>query len=92
MECREAIDILNELTIGQPSNDELVRAIDDFAIPAMEKEIARDVELETGVANRQYYACPNCTDFIKWRHNLYTSDYMPDRCPGCGQTLNWEGK
>ena len=90
--CRdvnEAIDILSKLTVGQPSNDEVVRAIDDFAIPAMEKEIARDVVVEVGISRREYYACPNCTDFIKWRFDANRDNYEPGICPGCGQNLKW---
>ena len=89
MEIKEAIDILKELTVGLPSNDELVRAIDDFAIPAMMKEICRDVVVEVGISRREYYACPNCTDFIKWRFDVNRDNYTPYICPECGQSLGW---
>lgn len=97
MECNDAIELIREhitelrfnpdmYVNGEPKLD-LVFALEDFVIPAMEKEIARDVVVEISVAEygRRYYACPNCKDFLKWAFG----SGEPDRCPYCGQTLNW---
>ncbi len=100
MEYSDAINLIKEyLTelwadpdIYENGKCNLIHALEDFAVPAMEKEIARDVVVENAISRRQYYACPSCADFIKWKYvnELYESDRKPDRCPGCGQLLNWE--
>lgn len=97
MKYREAISLikehLSEIRFDPETYEngetDLIDALEDFAIPAMEKEIAEDVVLETSISRREYYACPNCTDFIKWRYDIHRSDYEPSRCPACGQILNW---
>ena len=106
MDCREAMEVVVKHLATLYENDgiydndtnNLIYALGKFAIPAMEKEIEQDVVLKTSVVQygREYYACPNCGDYIKWRywcsHDLDNPYREPGRCPDCGQTLNWEGK
>jgi rubrerythrin len=69
---------------------DVVYALETYAIPAIEKEICKDITLEVAVSGRHYYACPNCNDFLRWRHGV-NSEYEPGRCPSCGQSLKWKG-
>lgn len=98
MECKEAIEIIrNHLTVLHPDIyggdgcNNVITALEDFAIPAMMKEICRDVIVEVGISRREYYACPNCMDFIKWRFDANRDNYEPCICPSCGQNLKWRG-
>ena len=95
MECKEAIDILKDhvavLCTDFDEYEDVIGVLNDFAIPAMEKEVARDVVVEVGISRREYYACPNCMDFIKWRFDVNRDNYEPDICPSCGQSLKWRG-
>lgn len=100
MEFRDAIELIKEHLSDIRCDAELyekgiggiIDALEDFAIPAMEKEIAKDVVVENAISRRQYYACPTCEEFIKWRYanDIYDTDYKPSRCPWCGQSLNWK--
>lgn len=38
---------------------------------------------------REYYACPYCGDFIKYKYGLEELAY-PGHCTFCGQTIDWE--
>lgn len=97
MECRDAIELIRrhvydlrgELNFIEFDKYGLIKALEDFAIPAMEKDICRDVAVEVGISRREYYACPNCTDFIKWRFDANRDNYEPGICPSCGQSLKW---
>jgi rubrerythrin len=99
MEYRDAIDVIKEHLSDIRCDAELYEkgiggisdALEEFAIPAMEKEIARDVVVENAISRRQYYACPECAEFLRWRYinEKHESIYHPGRCPWCGQTLNW---
>ena len=97
MDEGQALELINnylsEIRFGpeiyENGDGDLIDTLSDFAIPAMEKEIAGDVAVEVSISRREYYACPNCTDFIKWRFDANRDNYEPGRCPGCGQTLNW---
>lgn len=102
MDCREAMEVVvkhlatlyEDDGIYDNDTNNLIYALGKFAIPAMAKEIELDVVLKTSVVQygREYYACPNCGDYIKWRFDVNRDNYEPDICPFCGQTLNWEGK
>ena len=88
-------DIHADPDIYENGKCNLIYALEEFAIPAMKKEICRDVVLKVSDKSqygRQYYACPSCDDFIRWRYpyNTHELEYEPDRCPFCGQNLNWK--
>jgi rubrerythrin len=99
MECKDAIALIEEHIadihadpdIYENGRCDLIYALEAFAIPAMKKEICRDVVLQNSSSNyaRQFYACPTCWEYIRWRHDIHNGDYEPDRCPFCGQSLNW---
>lgn len=107
MECRDAIKLIKDHVdtlyaysdICEASDYDIILALKNVAIPAMEKEIERDVAVKTSVAhwNRTYYACPNedCDEFIRWKYDVHFCDnyrdldYRPGRCPFCGQSLKW---
>lgn len=93
MECSKAIELIRE-HVGELYTDydryaDVISALNEFAIPAMMKEIEQDVIIEVGISRREYYACPNCMDFIKWRFDVNRDNYEPDICPFCGQRLKW---
>ena len=102
MNIERAIDILKEhLAELHEDNDiyengkcNVIYALEEVAIPAMEKEICKDVEIVGSNVNwgRKYFACPSCRDFIRWRHDVDKGDYQPPVCPSCGQNLNWSVK
>ena len=100
MEHRMAIDRIREhLTTLHASPDiyedgtcNLIYALEEFAIPALEKEIPKAVvtKREFGTSwGREYYACPNCDEYIRYVWALDPPTY-PDRCVFCGQSLDWE--
>ena len=72
----------------------IITALEDFAIPAMEKEIPKKPlikrEFDTPYG-REYYACPNndCGEYIQY---LYTLERKPNpcRCDFCGQVFDWD--
>jgi hypothetical protein len=101
MEFKDAIAIIKEHIVDIHADPEIyedgskvdiLHALEEFAIPAMEKELDKNVVLTPSkvAIGREYYACPTCEEFIKWIYDIEQTYYEPDRCPWCGQTLNWK--
>ena len=70
----------------------VILALEEFAIPALEKQIYKPVETkhEFGLSyGREYMACPNCGEYIRYKYTLEPLTY-PERCWFCGQALDWE--
>lgn len=97
-ECDEAIDVIIEHLVELHRHPDIygsgmvniIHALENFAIPAMGKDICKDVVLEKAISGREFYACPNCREFLGWRHGYFGGDiHEPGRCPYCGQSLNW---
>ena len=59
-----------------------------IAIECLRKEIPKKVIVEKWL----YTACPSgCGELLSTHHGdgIYTIDCQPDRCPNCGQSLDW---
>lgn len=66
----------------------------EYAIEAVEKDIEKHVVIkrEFGTqCGREYYACPNCGEYIRYAWTLEPPTY-PCCCDECGQRLDWEGE
>ena len=100
MDHQDAINYINELLTVLHANPNIyedgtcnfIEALDNFAIPALEKDIPKTVALIPSLAEygRRYYGCPNCREYIKYEYSLDKQDYYPGRCPICGQALDWD--
>ena len=61
----------------------------DTAIKALEKDIPKCVKVEKWINTY----CPNgCGQVLSIHHGdgYYSIQHEPDRCPNCGQVLEWE--
>ena len=61
----------------------------DMAIKALEKDIPKCVKVEKWINTY----CPNgCGQVLSIHHGdgYYSIQHEPDRCPNCGQVLEWE--
>jgi hypothetical protein len=99
MEHQRAIELIREhLTIlhsnpniYEDGTNNVIYALEDFAIPALEKEIPKKVELYPCKSEwgRRYIGCPNCQEFFMYEYP-YDKEIYPARCDECGQALDWE--
>ena len=100
MTHQDAIDYIRWYLTKLHSNPDIyeddtcnvITALEDFAIPALEMHIPKEVVMERefqSLYGREYYACPYCGDFIRYRYSTGEPTY-PGHCEFCGQALDWE--
>lgn len=100
MEHQDAINYIREFLTTLHSNPDIyedgtcniIQALEEFAIPSLEKDIYKKPYLAISYAEcyRTYYACPNCQEYIKYEYSFDKLDYEPERCTYCGQALDWD--
>lgn len=90
MSKEEMIDTLKGLVFGTfDRTTAKEREALDMAIKALEKEIPKCVKVEKWINTY----CPNgCGQVLSIHHGdgYYSIQHEPDRCPNCGQVLEWE--
>lgn len=90
MKPEEAIDYLQDPIGKREKHDEAIQ----MAIEALEKQIPKKpAERRDKYTGNDVMSCPNCGAYIGYRDgrtHIVSMYVASSRCPGCGQTIDWE--